>query len=189
MEKENRSRFSDFFRTEYASLKRYVRSILSDRSDVDAEDIIQEVALNIFSRVDFETPVENLGAYIYRSLRNRVIDLQRNRKRKMQKQIEDTQVPEVMSSYFDIIEEHPDPEFREYIIERLFHAMESMNPDYQNIIWATEFEGMTFQDLSDEMNIPIGTLLSRKHRAIGSLQRIFKEENPDLLEEYFDNNY
>ena len=40
------------------------------------------------------------------------------------------------------------------------------------IVIETEFEGRSFRELADEWNIPIGTLLARKSRA---LQKIRKE--------------
>jgi RNA polymerase sigma-70 factor (ECF subfamily) len=190
MENKNRSRISEFFRNEYTNLKNYVRSVLRDQIDLDAEDIIQEVAVNLFSRVDFESPIENLGAYVYRSIKNRVIDLQRNRKRKMQLQMEDLSEKSkaTVKSTIDLIDDHPDPNMREYLIEKLSEAMDELNPDYRDILWATEFEGRTFQDLSNELKVPVGTLLSRKHRAIAALQKFFKTRYPGLLDDYFENN-
>ena len=84
MDQKTKTEATGFFREEYLKLKNYIRSYMSDKSDYDAEDIIQDVALNFFSRVDFETPVENLTGYIYRAIRNKIIDLQRNTNRKKQ---------------------------------------------------------------------------------------------------------
>lgn len=58
----------------------YVRHIIDDASDRDSEDIVQDVMAGIFEAADITRPVENLSAYIYRSLRNRVIDIIRDRK-------------------------------------------------------------------------------------------------------------
>ena len=65
MDQKTKTEAAGFFRKEYSKLKNYSRSYISDQPDWDAEDIIQDVALNLFSRVDFETPVENLVGYIY----------------------------------------------------------------------------------------------------------------------------
>jgi DNA-directed RNA polymerase specialized sigma24 family protein len=36
------------------------------------------------------------------------------------------------------------------------------------------FEGKTIKELSHEWNIPVGTLLSRKHRALAKLRNILE---------------
>ena len=69
-----------FFQTEYQRLVRFVRRRIDDAADRDAEDIVQDVMLKIFDSADVSLPFENLAAYVYRSLRNRVIDLLRTRK-------------------------------------------------------------------------------------------------------------
>jgi DNA-directed RNA polymerase specialized sigma24 family protein len=48
---------------------------------------------------------------------------------------------------------------------------------------ATEIDGYTFEELSDELEIPIGTLLSWKHRGVKKLKQIIR---PDDL--YLKNN-
>ena len=74
------NRVTDFFRTEHNRLVSYVRSRIDDAADRDAEDIVQDVMLNIFDKADISIPIENLAAYIYQSLRNRIVDLFRKRK-------------------------------------------------------------------------------------------------------------
>jgi len=96
MDQETKTEATGFFREEYSKLKNYIRGYISDKPDWDAEDIIQDVALNLFSRVDFETSVENLTGYIYRAIRNKIIDLQRNKNRKKQSPME-----EIKEHYLD----------------------------------------------------------------------------------------
>jgi len=185
MDQKTKTEAAGFFSKEYSKLKNYIRSYISDKSDYDAEDIIQDVALNLFSRVDFETPVENLAGYIYRAVRNKIIDLQRSKNRKKQTPMEEINDYEIVRNWISQIDEHQDPEFRELMLEKVFEAMEKLKPEFQGIIWATEFEGRTFQELSEELETPVGTLLSRKHRAIASLQKVFQKANPELMNNYY----
>ena len=185
MDQKTKTEAAGFFRKEYSKLKNYIRSYISDKSDYDAEDIIQDVALNLFSRVDFETPVENLAGYIYRAIRNKIIDLERNKNRKKQIPMEEIKDHEIVKNWISQIENHENHEFREIMLEKVFEAMEKLKPEFQGIIWATEFEGRTFQELSDELETPVGTLLSRKHRAIAALQMVFQKENPELMNNYY----
>ena len=92
---------------------------------------------------------------------------------------------EIVRKWISQIDDHDDPEFREIMLEKVFEAMEKLKPEFQGIIWATEFENRTFHELSEELEIPVGTLLSRKHRAIAALQKVFQKENPELVNNYY----
>ncbi|MBC8487756.1 MAG: hypothetical protein H8D45_17135 [Bacteroidetes bacterium] len=75
---EQQKRLSGFLVQEYSNLVSYVRR--NWQGETYAEDIVQDVALNLFTKVDFNTPIENLMAYMYRSLKNKIIDLRRKKR-------------------------------------------------------------------------------------------------------------
>ncbi|MBS1234161.1 MAG: polymerase sigma factor, partial [Bacteroidetes bacterium] len=69
-----------FLKKENRKLIGYINNYLDDRLyGIEAEDILQEVALNIYSRADISVQVGNIAAYIYRSVRNKIIDLYRKK--------------------------------------------------------------------------------------------------------------
>ena len=45
-----------------------------------AEDIVQDVALRLFSKAVDYSPINNIGGFVYSSIRNRIIDLMRTKK-------------------------------------------------------------------------------------------------------------
>jgi len=175
---DHKNLLAGVFVREYANLLGYVRRSLPRVDEITAEDVVQDVALNFFSRADFDSPVQNLLAYLYRSLKNRMIDLARKRK------------DVVLSAYEDEAEggnlllrtlysEPSDPEEalrREKDMELLFRSFNRLRPDEQEIIEATEMEGYSFRELSERWDLPVGTLLSRKHRALNRLRKIILEE-------------
>ena len=76
------TKVDNFFRTEYQKLLNFVRKNLDDRFfGASPEDIVQDVALGLISRLDPDQQVENLSAYIYRSIKNRIIDSRRKKQR------------------------------------------------------------------------------------------------------------
>jgi RNA polymerase sigma-70 factor (ECF subfamily) len=166
-----------FFAKEYSNLLSYVKRYWRGDGEAEPEDILQDVALNLFAKVDLDTPIENLLAYTYRSLKNKIIDRQRKRKDKVFSYFEDEESGE---NYLvnGLIDETSSPEEQrehEMMIDSMFELIEELNPDQQEIIIRTELEGQTFESLSREWDIPIGTLLSRKHRAMSKLQKLFIE--------------
>jgi RNA polymerase sigma factor (sigma-70 family) len=70
----------DLIEREHKNLVRYVRSLLRETADMDAEDLIQDILLKVLKRVGSPVNIENTTAYTYRSLRNRVIDYRRTQK-------------------------------------------------------------------------------------------------------------
>lgn len=44
---------------------------------IDPEDIVQDIALKVFDKIDFNNPIENIAAYVFRAIRNQIIDYQR----------------------------------------------------------------------------------------------------------------
>jgi RNA polymerase sigma factor (sigma-70 family) len=173
-----RTAIKDFFAAEYNKLVNYVHGYLDYISySVDAEDIIQDVALNIYSRVNISEPVENLGAYIYRSIKNKIIDIRRKNMKNTKIEYMEG-VINAKSRAESISEEEEEDHFYkdEYIYERMYDALEQLKPKDRDIIIETEFNRRSFNDLSGEWNIPVGTLLARKHRALSKLQDIMKDE-------------
>jgi len=155
------SKLTDFFRRERMRLVRYVRSLIEDAGDRDAEDIVQDVMLSIFDKADVTIPIENLAAYVYRSLRNKVIDLFR----KKQDVVSLDEV--IVDAGCDTVR---DVEKKE-LIEQIFDAMDSLPPEQRAVLIATEFEDRSYRELSEEWTVPIGTLLARKSRALNKIKQ------------------
>lgn len=175
---ERQKSVSGFFAREYDNLVSFVRKNWKAANEAEAEDIVQDVALNLFTKVDFNTPIENLFAYVYRSLRNKIVDLSRKRREERLDDYEDAESGENLILR-QMIAEIADPEEKaeqERMLKLMLDTIEELRPDQQDIIIATELEGYTFEELSNEMEVPIGTLLSRKHRAIAKLQKLMNEK-------------
>lgn len=164
---------AEFFRTERQRLIAYVNQLIDDTADRDGEDIVQDVALNLFFRADISLPIENLSAYIYRSLRNRAIDILRRRRTKSLSLDEeivehgDIALTDLIHDYrYNPAIEIDKKEFRKHIYE----ALETLKDDQKAIVIETEFEGRSFRELSQLWGIPLGTLLARKSRALKKIR-------------------
>jgi RNA polymerase sigma factor (sigma-70 family) len=166
-----------FFRTEYRKLMSYVRKNMSEKyADAEPEDIVQEVALSLLAKLDVNIQIENLAGYIYRSLKNKITDTRRKAKNIIQIEVLDAdQVDKKLLNEIPDKTEHEESEHINYSPESLHEAISKLKPDEQAIIISTEFEGKTFEELSIKWGIPIGTLLSRKHRALAKLYKILTQ--------------
>lgn len=173
-EKNIKAGLKNFFTNEYNKLVSYVQRYISEvYYGIDAEDIIQDVALNIYSKADINTPVENLAAYFYRSVRNKIIDIQRKHRKSTSIENFNNKMNEnvLLETISDVVEEE---EFykNEELQGKMIKAIEQLKPDEKAVVIETEFNGRSFKELSKGWDIPVGTLLARKHRALGKLYKI-----------------
>lgn len=155
------NRLAEFIRRERNALVGYVRRRIDDAGDQDAEDIVQDVIVNLFDRADPTIPVQNIAAYIYRALRNAIID----RLRKRRETVAFSEA--AMASDEDPYREAEKGE----MLELVFKAMDELNVGEKAVILATEFDGRSFRDLAEEWGIPLGTLLARKSRALDKIRK------------------
>lgn len=172
------ARVDNFFRSEYQKLLNFVRKNLDERFfGASPEDIVQDVAVGLISRLNPDQQVENLSAYIYRSIKNRIID---SRKKKQHNVTIESFTDQNNGNYLlnTLADEASEENSYSNIGPAMLReAIAELRPDEQAVIIATEFEQRTYEELSDEWEVPVGTLLSRKHRALSKLHKILLIKN------------
>ncbi len=171
-----RSILAEFFRVNYCRLVDYVRGRLRDSACRSGEDIVQDVMLSILDRPDIVAPIADLSAYVFRSLRNRIIDQYRsNGDDILSMDSED----EEGQSLFDILpDERYQPEdayHRKTLRELVFRLIRQLPPAQMKVIVETEFNQRSFRELSEAWEVPVGTLLARKHRGLMAVRRGLEE--------------
>ena len=177
-EQNTKNAIKVFFTTEYQRLINFVRGYYNERLyGIDAEDIIQDVALNIYTKASVNAPIENLAAYIFRSLRNRIVDIQRKKKNTSIDSFEEERKMKILMDIDDDIYDEEEDYENEMFQQKLYNAIEMLKPEEQAVIIETEFNGQTFKQLSKKWDTPVGTLLARKHRALGKLYDILQKKN------------
>ena len=171
-------KISEFLRIERKRLIRYVRRMIEDTAERDSEDIVHDVALNLFKRADVTLPIENISAYVYQSLRNRVVDLLRKKKITMIS-MQSAVLDDRKLSLADLIHDytyHPALQLeKKDVRDRIFKAIAALDDKYKAILIETEFEGRSYAQISRAWNIPMGTLLARKSRALKKIREALGE--------------
>lgn len=174
---ENHKRFKTFFNEEYHSLRAYAKSRIDDTADRDAEDIVQEVALKIFSRADSLSPIENIAGFVYNSLRNKIIDLLRTKKKGNHLENE---MEARLIEFTELFYGESANSYSEKMKNELKRAIGNLKPHYRDIITAIDFEGFTYKEISLKTGIPIGTLMSRRHRALSILFTVLETKKETI---------
>lgn len=169
-----------FFRDEYDSMVGYVKTRVSDIAEQDAEDIVQDIVFNLVNRADVSAPVENLLAYAYQAVRNRIVDFFRTKKvhASLDKPVNEDEDMTLLDIIGDFRYLPDQPYAQTQIAAALTKAMDTLNDEEKAVVIAAELEGYTFNELSDQWDVPINTLLSRKARAMKKIMKQYTPEKP-----------
>jgi RNA polymerase sigma factor (sigma-70 family) len=167
-------RISETIAREQARLRQFIRKRVAD--DSDAEDIFQEVFYELIDAYRLMKPVEQVGAWLFRVARNRIIDLFRSRKPSIlgndsmpaAEDGEARQWEELLPSS----DEGPEAAYaRGVLLDELDAALEDLPQEQREVFVAHEIEGRSFKELSQAMGVSVNTLLSRKRYAVLHLRR------------------
>ncbi len=134
------------------------------KDEVLAQDVLQESFVKIWKNASkYDSSKARLFTWLFRVVQNTAIDAVRSRQRKKTKeiQIEDSNVYHLKSTKFAI--EH---------LDIASHA-DGLEDKYRVVIDALFFQGMTQQEASDELNIPLGTVKSRLKIGLRELRKLF----------------
>ncbi len=172
-EDDNQLKITAFFQKEYNALKGYVKSKIDDTADRDAEDILQDAALRIFSRPENALPINNIPGFVYSTLKNRIVDVMRTKKERLP---DEDGLDYLWTEFADLFYGREEVPYSKHLINQLKTAIMELKPPYRDIILAVDFEGYTYREISLETDIPEGTLMSRRHRAMGILLKKLEQK-------------
>jgi RNA polymerase sigma factor (sigma-70 family) len=166
---------------EESRLRGYIRNHIADRSLT--EDILQEVFVELIEAYRLMKPIEQVGAWMFRVARNRIVDLFRRRttdslSEEVYGQEDGESVP--LESLLPSPDEGPEAAYvRAVLIDELEEALEELPEEQRAIFIAHELEGKSFKELAAETGVGVNTLLSRKRYAVlhlrERLQSIYQE--------------
>lgn len=134
-----------------------------------AEDILQDAFIRALANVDALSPVEDLAAWIFSAMRNRLIDLWRGEgARRRAGAIElPAEVLEAVAAEAGL-----DPEdqlHRDEMLAALEVAIEALPASQREVIRAQALGGIGFRELAEATGVSIDTLMARKRYAIRKL--------------------
>src|ERR1022692_3334010 len=176
MTKEQDHRISRAIEKERTRLRNFIRSRIPDPSD--AEDILQDVFYELIEAYRLMKPIEQVGAWLFRVARNRIIDL--FRKKKPEASIapdgEEFRLEDLLPSR----DAGPEAAYvHRLLIDELDAAIDKLPEEQRDVFIAHEMLGTSFKELSAQTGVSVNTLLSRKHYAVlylrGRLQAIHDE--------------
>lgn len=172
-EDEQNRRIAETIQLERPRLRNFI--LKSVASQLDAEDILQDVFSELVEAYRLFTPIKDAGAWLFRVARNRIVD--RFRRKKTEVAVIAEPAPfhgdgsndedEYLLDEFPSLDAGPDEVFaRSVLIHELAAALAELPPEQREVFLAHEVEGRTFRELSASTGLSINTLLGRKRYAV-----------------------
>jgi len=147
-------------------------------NETDADDLVQETYLKSYRFIDKYIVGTNAKAWLFKILKNEFI----NRYRKKAKRPTAVDFEEIItfhdqednnqySSYVDLRVEL----YQAMMGDEITIAINGLPVDFRTVILLCDIEGFTYEEISKIIDIPIGTVRSRLHRARNMLKEKLQE--------------
>jgi RNA polymerase sigma factor (sigma-70 family) len=151
-------------------LRGFIRRRVPDPSD--AEDILQDVFSELVESTRLLMPVEQVGAWLFRVARNRIIDRFRRKRHEPTVRLSDADDETVLADLLPASGEGPEAAYaRRVLLEELAAALDELPPEQRDVFVAHEIDGRSFNELAAATGVGVNTLLARKRYAVLHLRR------------------
>ncbi len=186
----------DTLKEKRSSLLAFIRRRINDAEE--AEDILQEVFLKASENFDTLAPLHDLGAWLWKVARNKIIDYYRHRevrqKHEMPAVPPQTNRNQTTPQNSNPSKTHPDnnelgidqilPDqdigieeayLRKEITDALFESLDELPQEQRDVFLLQAVEGYTFAQIAELTGTSINTLTARKRYAVAFLKKRLSE--------------
>lgn len=155
------------------ALYNYARSI--SHSDQDAEDLVQETFMRAYRYFHQYTPGTNCKAWLFTILRNLYNTKYKKYKRtpdQVHYDAEEQIYEQIVNEDLTSVIKNPEEEFFENILpQEIVNAIEDLPEKYRSCIVLSDVEDFSYKEIAEILDVPIGTVMSRLHRARDILKK------------------
>ncbi len=171
--KDLRSDFERLFEENLNGL--YSLALRMTRNALDAEDLVQETAMKAFRYFHRFDAGTNFKAWVYRILTNNFINNYRRDKKAPFRSDLDAVSFKLEDKDADFWEQLDDRD-NNYGYEDLFDdeinaAFDRLPEEYKIVVLLSDVEGLSYKEIAEIIDHPIGTVMSRLHRGRKLLQK------------------
>ncbi len=154
------------------AVERFVWFKLSSKADAD--DILQETFLTAFQKFDTLADKSHFKAWIISIARNKCNDYYRRKAKSVDVSIDELTEQPLTASRYGYVEQHD-----------VYDTLESLSENDKQIIDLFYIQGYTQSEISQRLDIPIGTVKSRLYTARNNFKRLYL---PDTIYRKVDEN-
>ena len=138
----------------------------------EAEDLFQELLIKAYGKLDDLVAIDQPGSWLSRVMYNLFIDEQRRFARRRLQTVEEGFLPgDGLAGFAGT--DNPEADQRRYEqLRQLDAALAQLSDEHRVIVLLHDTEGYKMEEIHQLMNIPVGTVKSRLHRARARLREI-----------------
>ena len=154
-----------------------VVGMVKDREE--AFDLTQDAFIKAFRNLERFRVESSFYTWLYRIAMNVAIDHLRKQKRRATEEYDEGIASKDRSGMIDPLHNSHNPGRdleRSRLKDRIFEAMQHIGEEHRQIILLREVEGYSYREISEVMDIPEGTVMSRLFYARKKLQGLLREE-------------
>ena len=181
----NQISFSKLMNRHHNSIFHQMMKMVNNR--MDAEDLTSEAFGKAFHKLDKYTPHHAFSTWLYRIAFNNGIDYLRKKRIKAVSIDE----PVKMGSDSDFRNllpaksRNPEEEIiREQKLQMTRRLLEELKPKYRTMVKLRFFEEYSYEEIANELDVPLGTVKANLHRAKDLLYQMMQKPGVSV---YFDN--
>lgn len=143
-------------------------------SSEDAEDVLQEVwyQLSNFSNID---DIESMSGWLFQVAKNKITDLYRKKKPEaLENYTYENDEGEFSFKEILLLDDSENPDlalFKELFWSELLKALDELPENQKQVFILNEIEDLTLQEIADQTNENIKTIISRKGYAVKYLRK------------------
>jgi RNA polymerase sigma factor (sigma-70 family) len=181
---ERNRKLAEIIGRERGRLLSFIRHRLPDPTD--AEDVLQDVFYELVNAYRLPQPIEQVGAWLFRVARNRIIDRFRRKRptRSLSEPVsgDDDDTMALLWELLPAADADLETAYaRALMLEELDAALTELPVEQRTVFIAHELEGRSFKDLAAESGIAVNTLLARKRYAVQYLRRRLQAFRDDFM--------
>lgn len=173
-ENTRKTRFETVFRPHFDAL--YAAARRMTLTPADAEDLVQDVALKAFEKLEELEKIEFQRAWLLKVMHNRFIDTHRSAGRSPVDQAStgvDSEDPDESRTSAWLPEETLNREIR---VTRILMAMNRLDEESATLVSLRDIEGLSITELEQITGMPSGTIKSKLYRSRERLGRLLSSD-------------
>jgi RNA polymerase sigma-70 factor (ECF subfamily) len=139
----------------------------------DAQDLLQDALIEAYRSFRRFRQGTYFDKWLYRIMTNTFIDRQRQKKRSGRVVSLDAPIDGEDGGQRDVADVESDPErltLRDELNEPLQAALNALAPEFRMVLILADVEEFSYEEISAMMDVPVGTVRSRLHRARSSIR-------------------
>jgi len=165
LKKKDKAAFEYVFNEYYDILCNYSCKFLDEKED--AEEIVQDVFVKFWERLDSLAEDSSIKSYLYRSVHNSCINFLKHEK------VKDAYKYYVIQK-METIENPENEDNPEHMEQEIHKAIESLPPQCRKIFTLSRFEGLKYQEIADHLGLSVKTVEVQMGKAFKLLREKLK---------------